>query len=137
MSKYTFAGLAESDGEMFPAIPAGRYPVRISSVEPKDSKNGNPMLVIRGTVIAPSDHENTSLTNWLLLPNPEKQEEEEVKRRIAELKNICIAADIDVTDDEFEPSDLHGCELTFVVDREEKEGEKPRNNVKSVLPLQV
>ena len=133
MALLNVPGLAESDGIVFKAIPTGEYPVRISGIKEKQTKEkGAPMLefVLK---ISEGEHADFELKTWILLPTPDMTKTE-TDRCVAKLKRLIVACNLNTTDNSFDTQDLMGGEFLAVVVEERKDGKDPVNNVKDYLP---
>lgn len=140
MAKIEVEGLEASDGVVFGAIPAGRYPVRIVKVEDKETGPnakvpGQPMLSLVLKVTADcEDHADEQLFFNSVHPN-DTMSEKGKKMATAKLKQLIIAAGLDIEGDSFDTSDLYGCEICAIVTCKTSDG-KESNNVQEFLPLE-
>ena len=139
MSVVDVSGLADSDGQVFKAVPAGRYPMRVVKVEDKEtgpnSKHpGQPMLSLILKVMPGKDYEGEQLFYNSVYPNS-TMEERAKKMSVDRLKQLIIAAGIELDGDSFDSSELQGAEVCAVVTTK-TEGGKTTNNIQEFLPLE-
>lgn len=143
MTKINVQGLAESDGVIFQCRPAGQYPARISAVEMKEtgagSKHpGSPMLKITLKLEAFEDMPECQLFHNIILANPDYMDAEQMRKKTAELKRLCMAVGLGDTDD-LDTDDLYDQQLIAVVATETpKDGPyagKEQNRITDFLSL--
>ena len=134
-------GLKDSAGEGFPTVPAGRYLCRITEIKDKQlgesSKYpGNPSIMLVAKVQQGEDNEGHTFVWNQTIPTSQIDDEEYRSREVNKLKRLAIAAGLDVEEDEFDTSNLNGCDLIIIAGVEEKQGQPKRNVVKDVLPVE-
>ena len=143
MAKVNVPGLAASDGEIFKCRPAGQYPARISAVvltetRAESTHPGSPMLKLTLKLDAYEDMAATQLFQYIVLPNPDYMDAEQMRRKTAELKLICMAVGL-VCDDNFDTDELFDQQLLVVLGVEvQKEGPyagKEQNRITDFLSL--
>lgn len=128
-------GLQSSDGVVFKNLPAGTYPVRITNMELKTSKEKNlPMLEI-DLEVSDGEHKEHKLRMWLMIPDKSTQDSKSYQMSVDNLKRVAIACDIDVSSDDFDTDALLHQEFSAVVAVTTKDG-KEYNQVKDYLPLE-
>lgn len=139
MPRVKVDGIGESDGVVFPTLPAGQYKCRYTEIElmktgPDSKHPGNDMLRLAAKVCAGEEHEGFALSFFSVLPHDEMSSENK-QRAISRNKRICIAAGLEVSeDDTFDTDDLMGEETILVVNEKEVNGIK-QNNVTDQLPV--
>lgn len=143
MPKINVTGLAESDGVIFKTRPAGQYPAVISGVEltetKADSKHpGSPMLKITLKLPAYEDNDACSVIHHIILPNDSYMDAEQMRKKRAELKRLCVAIGLGNSDD-FETEEMLDQNLIVVLSEETpKEGPyagKTQNRVTDFLSM--
>ena len=143
MPKINVAGLNDSDGEIFSNRPDGQYTATISGIELVETKEtskhpGSPMLKLTIKLDATDEFGVQSLQHYIVLPNEEYMAAVEMKRKLAEVKRLCIAGAIPHGDD-FNTEDLLEQPLLAVVTTETAtEGQyagKEFNRISDLLPL--
>jgi len=140
MSLVTVEGLAESDGVVFKALPAGRYPVRVVKIEEKEtgpnSKNpGQPMLsMILRVTAQDEEYADEQLFYNSVYPN-ETMEARNRAMSVARIKQLIVASGLDIEGDSFDPMELAGCEMCAVVTQKVQDG-KPTNNIQEFLSIE-
>ena len=135
-------GLEASNGEIFPTLPTANYEMEITGIEEKTTKPeskypNHPMWMVVLTVCPGDEQEGQRLFYNSLLPTGDLPSDQ-FGRSVATLKNLCIAADLQVSSDQLDSADLMNQRLTAVVLREEyMDGgvAKTRNKVSALLPL--
>jgi hypothetical protein len=144
MARINVAGLAESDGLIFKPRPAGEYPATISAVELTETGEssqhpGSPMLKLQVKLQETEEYDETKLFNCIVLPNPDYMDAEQCRKKVAELKRICLATGLDCEDDAFDTDDLYQRDFLAVVTTETpKDGPfagKEQNRLSDCLPL--
>lgn len=132
-------GLSEASGEVFQPIPAGMYKLRITNVSevvtgPKSKNPGSPMLKIQTKVTADNDTgADKVLFMNIMLPTP-AMELDKRTMSINRIKRLLLACGLDKAVDEFDTTDLVGCEFKGVVTLEENNGQK-QNQIQDQLPI--
>lgn len=134
MAMLSIPGLNGSDGVVFKTIPTGEYPVRISGITEKATKEKNAPMLEFVLKVSQGEHADFPLKTWILLPTGDMNPVER-DRCVAKLKRLIIACGMNTTDDSFDTQDLMGGEFKAIVDETRKEGKDPMNNVKDYLPL--
>jgi hypothetical protein len=132
------AGVKESDGQVFPTIPASQYPVRCANVEqrvsgPTSKHPGSPYLNLTLKVTGDSEHKGVTLWFMINLPNDE-MEESEVQRAVASMRHAMDAFQLPVDSEDIDTQDFIGAEALAIVQEKTEDGIK-KNNVRDLLPL--
>ena len=143
MARVNVPGLAASDGEIFKCRPAGQYPARISAVEVTETKMeskhpGSPMLKLTLKLGEYEGMAATQLFQYIILPNPDYMDAEQMRKKTAELKRICMAVGLECGDD-FDTDELFDQQLLVVLSVEvQKDGPyagKEQNRITDFLSL--
>jgi len=135
--KCNVTGLGENDGEVFPVLDTGSYPVRITEIKDSETKGGknpgSPMINIKAVVMQGEDDEGHVLFTSRVMPTDE-MEPKTRNFHTSNLKRLCVACGLEQEDDEFDTDDLMGKEFVAVVVLKTVEGQK-KNEIKDCLPL--
>ena len=120
----TAQGMGKSDGRAFKTLPTDTYPMRVDSVDVKESNGektaGQSMLELQLVVVGGHENAGAKVWNYSMLPHEDCSETQN-SQRAAGLAMIQIAAGLDRTD-ELDTDDLMGCEVTVDVKEVPRKG---------------
>ncbi len=142
MAKGIAQGLADSDGIVFPTLPAAKYNARVTKLEDVEAKDtakhpGTPMVKVTFRVLDDDPAlDGKTVTNHMMLPYAEWMDEEDNRKQLAAMSRMYVACGLEV-EDEYDTDDWMGQELVVVVTESEfpAGSGKMTNNVSDVLPV--
>lgn len=139
MSIFKFDGVAESDGVVFPSLPAGQYDCRVTKVEERmtspqaEKYPQHPYLNFSAIVKEGQEGEGQKL--FFMVMSPEGMDGEDKRKSIAKMKHLLDACQMDVPEDgNIESQDFVSQELRLVVIQSNRGGQAG-NEVTDFLPI--
>ena len=131
-----FCKVPMSLGEEQTVAPEGEYPLAVRKAELKQTKKGDPMVVLNiGFVGEPTF---APFSHFVTFPK-EGDSPDFVAMKAREIRRLCHVFGVDYTDEGFNSDDFAGAEGTCRVGVEtyEPEGKEPRDNNRLILPRVV
>lgn len=90
--QYTFKPMSKE--ELRPLLGPGEYKFQVYSAEMKMSKANNPQIVLNVKATSPTGMQ-VFITDYLLLPNPQVDDEEKIRNKTWKLRNFCYSVGLE------------------------------------------